>query len=241
MSYVKQNFVKGQTLKAEHLNYIESAVENLSKTEQPRVAQIIDGSLFAPTAVYFNTSGVTVTDVIGWYRDINKYNPTIDRLVMTNDGAIGYHCIGSEIIRNSDNTFNCKLYFGDELAPLIFDGQNNKILLDPDWVAPNVETLVNHCAFIKQNGEIKTGNIKTFEEACELLSKGANRFHATIAITEMQGDLLESETCHAISVRSGINLATGATESIYFYFESFHEGPFQIIWNSDNSLIKTEY
>jgi hypothetical protein len=31
MEYVKQTFTKGQTLKAEHLNHIEEAVETLSQ------------------------------------------------------------------------------------------------------------------------------------------------------------------------------------------------------------------
>ena len=31
MSYIKQTFVKGQTLKADHMNHIESGIDELSK------------------------------------------------------------------------------------------------------------------------------------------------------------------------------------------------------------------
>lgn len=236
MSYVKQNFTKGQTLKAEHLNYIEEGIV----ANTCNAASIIDATSIIPNNLYFG-SNHKPSEVASWLRSPVKDIPQIYRFIIGEERATIYSHTGQEVITTDSGAYNVRVFFGKDLCPLILDTENEKVILDPDWIAPNVETPVNHCAFIRQNGEIKTGNIKTFEEACELLSKGANRFHATIAITEMQGDYLESETCHATSVRSCINLASGATESIRFYFESFHEGPFQIIWNSDNSLIETEY
>lgn len=236
MSYVKQNFTKGQTLKAEHLNYIEEGIV----ANTCNAASIIDATSIIPNNLYFG-SNHKASEVASWLRSPVRDMPQIYRFIIGEENVTIYSYTGQEVIPTDSDKYNVRIFFGDDLCPLILDVENEKIILDPDWVAPGVEVPITHCAFIKQNNEIMTGNIETFEEACKLLSNGANRFHATIAITTMEGDYLESETCHAISVRSRTNLATGATNSIVFYFESCHSGPFQVVWNSDGSLVETEY
>ena len=167
MSYVKQNFSGGQVLTATNLNHMEEGIaaagtvksvngvmpdENgkiefgklLKTTSSVDVEQdgtvisnptrcfnIVDGSSFG---IPLNTYNQFTAEELNNSSRQGFINTEFIRLVMLSDGSKRYYCTGVEQ-QNSSNVF--KYYFGDELAPILADSDNNTFVLDPDWVAPS--------------------------------------------------------------------------------------------------------
>ena len=118
-------------------------------------------------------------------------------------------------------------------------------LLDPDLVratafnelADTVKGLDKYCAFVKQGDQINLGNVKEYSKMQEMLSSGANKFHATLAVTYVNEEgLLISETCYAKSVMSAINTETGDKPYVNFSFETFNGETVKFRWNADNTI-----
>ena len=118
-------------------------------------------------------------------------------------------------------------------------------LLDPDLVratafnelADTVKGLNKYCAFVKQGDQINLGNVKEYSKMQEMLSSGANKFHATLAVTYVNEEgLLISETCYAKSVMSAINTETGDKPYVNFSFETFNGETVKFRWNADNTI-----
>lgn len=116
-----------------------SARENIAELVarvETKAFQIIDGSSLVPGMIT-NGNVETVGEIIDYLRELVDYNVVIYRLIMPatgGDSTIRKH-IGHKLIRNDDGTFNAIVYFGDDLAPIIFDGVNNTVSLDPTWTA----------------------------------------------------------------------------------------------------------
>ena len=70
-----------------------------------------------------------------------------------------------------------------------------------------------------------------------MLSSGANKFHATLAVTYVNEEgLLISETCYAKSVMPAINTETGDKPYVNFSFETFNGETVKFRWNADNTI-----
>lgn len=96
-----------------------------------------DGSTIVPGLInYYGTE--TMAELCDYYAQSAVYNVECRRMIMTNDGTIqSRNCIGDEIVKDADgNVTGRRLFFGDNLCPVILDIASNKIIFDPDWVAP---------------------------------------------------------------------------------------------------------
>jgi hypothetical protein len=161
---------------------------------------------------------------------------------------------GSEIIKNTgfhvfntgDGTYNARVFFGDNLCPIIFDSVNERIFFDPDWVAPQLVTqeYVNiaiassnkHIAFIKQGDTIQTGGM-TFEEIDTLCKNEPNKCNVTLAITAMNASgELEAETCYAQNITRCMSLSTGQASYLRFCFVTFNGTTIKFQVNPDNTI-----
>lgn len=103
-------------------------------------------------------------------------------------------------------------------------------------LADTVKGLDKYCAFMKQGDQIKLGNIQEYSQMYEMLN-GANKFHATLAITFINEEgLLISETCYAKSVMSAINMNGGGSPYTNFSFETFDGETIKFRWNANNTI-----
>lgn len=112
------------------------SITELAARVETKTFQIIDGSAVVPGMVQ-NGNSETMAEIIDYLRELVNYNVIIYRMIMpaTGDGATIRKHIGHKLIRNDDDTFNAIVYFGDDLAPIIFDSVNNTVSLDPTWTA----------------------------------------------------------------------------------------------------------
>lgn len=118
-------------------------------------------------------------------------------------------------------------------------------LLDPDLVratafnelVDTVKGLDKYCAFVKQGDQIKLGNVQEYSKMQEEMLNGANKFHATLAITFTNEEgLLISETCYAKNVMSAIDMNDGSSPYTNFSFETFDGETIKFRWNADNTI-----
>lgn len=99
-----------------------------------------DGSAIVPGLInYYGAE--TMAELCDYYAQSAVYNVECRRMIMTNDGTIqSRNCIGDEIVKDADgNVTGRRLFFGDNLCPVILDIASNKIIFDPDWVAPEAD------------------------------------------------------------------------------------------------------
>lgn len=100
------------------------------------------------------------------YRMIIKADSTTETYKHT-----GYRVLGT----NEDGSRNIKVFFGDDLCPIILDAVNNKIIADPDWVAPEesatksdiagmVKSINGHTA--DENGEVEIFPMVFHDNTC---------------------------------------------------------------------------
>ena len=97
----------------------------------------LDGSAVVPGLInYYGTE--TMAELCDYYASSGIYNVECRRIIMTSgDRAQSRNCIGEEIVKDADgNVTGRRLFFGDDLCPVILDIASNKIIFDPDWVAP---------------------------------------------------------------------------------------------------------
>ena len=149
MGYTKQNFVKGQTLKAEHLNHMEDGISELDNT----VVKSVNG-------VFPNEDGNIVSDK-AFREDMSVFDGRVmarktaqeiaDACIQTKtapvftcifDNNTDMRYISTEIesrfvgTMGVDGHFVRVLHFDDDkVPPIIVDGVNNTITVDPDWAA----------------------------------------------------------------------------------------------------------
>lgn len=96
-----------------------------------------DGSAIVPGLInYYGAE--TMAELCDYYAKSGMYNVECRRMIMTSDNRVQFRtCIGNEAIKDADgNITGQRLFFGDDLCPVILDIASNKIIFDPDWVAP---------------------------------------------------------------------------------------------------------
>lgn len=97
----------------------------------------VDGSAIVPGLInYYGAEAMA--ELCDYYAQSGMYNVECRRMIMTNDNRVQFRtCIGNEVIKDADgNITGQRLFFGDDLCPVILDIASNKIIFDPDWVAP---------------------------------------------------------------------------------------------------------
>ena len=149
MGYTKQNFVKGQTLKAEHLNHMEDGISELDHI----IVKSVNG-------VFPNEDGNIVSDK-AFREDMSVFDGRV--MARKTASEISNACIQSKtapvfacIFDNNtdmryisteiesrfvgtmgvDGHFARVLHFDDDkVPPIIVDDINNTITVDPNWTA----------------------------------------------------------------------------------------------------------
>lgn len=121
-----------------------------------------DGSLIVPGMInYYGTE--TMAEVIGWLQSSGTYNVEIKRLVMqTNNDLVNKMCTSYKTYKNDEGGYNAILYFEDDLCPVILNGTNNTITLDPDWVAPTACVKTVNGVAPNENGDLTVVEPQTF-------------------------------------------------------------------------------
>lgn len=112
---------------------------------------IIDGSNYGVALNNYNQ--YTAQELVDCSKK-SYINVVFERTVMDGNGSPKYYHTKAESI--STNVY--RYYFGDQLAPIIVDGDNNTFTLDPDWVAPtqNVKSVNNILPDENGNVELET-------------------------------------------------------------------------------------
>ena len=97
---------------------------------------IIDGTSMVPGLFTMNTA-CTIKEAINYLRVKGDYDAYVYRIIMNADNTSTIMMYtGYELIDLGSGVYNARVLFGDDICPVIFDAVNNKIIADPDWVAP---------------------------------------------------------------------------------------------------------
>lgn len=121
-------------------DYTTEEKEKLAELSSVVVKQInfIDGSAVAPNVINYYGSE-TMQEIVDMLRNSAKYDVTILRMcILPNDVTnVVKHTNHTLIHDDSNNVIGAKIFYGDNLRPVILDIPSNKIIFDPDWVAPS--------------------------------------------------------------------------------------------------------
>lgn len=120
----------------------------------------LDGSAVVPGLInYYGTE--TMAELCDYYASSGIYNVECRRIIMTSgDRARSRNCIGEEIVKDADgNVTGRRLFFGDDLCPVILDIASNKIIFDPDWVAPTPCVKTVNGIEPDENGDVFTEDL----------------------------------------------------------------------------------
>lgn len=173
----------------------------------------VDGSAIVPGLItYYGTA--TMAELCAYYDNSGMYNVECRRIIMSSGNtAYTRNCIGEQIVKDSDgNTTGRKLFFGDDLCPVILDIASNKIIFDPDWVAPTSDIT------------IPSGATLTIEEGATVVDN-AGALGGSGGIEPLYVELSEDETT---LVTSWDDIVTAHTEKRPMYivgYSGFTSGP----------------
>ena len=149
MGYTKQNFVKGQTLKAEHLNHMEDGISELDNIVVKSVNGVFpneDGNIVSDKAFREDMSvfdgRVMARKTAQEIADACIQSKTAPVFTCIFDSNTDMRYVSTEIesrfvgTMGVDGHFVRVLHFDDDkVPPIIVDGVNNTITVDPDWTA----------------------------------------------------------------------------------------------------------
>lgn len=100
---------------------------------------ILDYTNIMPGVVQYNNPSPTITEIVESSQKASDKIYEYQRicLMATGDMVRRVHTKIDQIIRGQERTLaGVKIYFGDDLCPIIFDKESNTVYLDPNWVAP---------------------------------------------------------------------------------------------------------
>lgn len=110
---------------------------------------------------------IPVKDVIDQIRTMSTYAPRVYRIT----SGVGDVRYATSFMFNAD-TYQMTLYYGDDVAPVILDGENETIFNDPNWTAPE-EVALKSDVEVLQNSEANQqlvtdseGNVKWEDRLC---------------------------------------------------------------------------
>lgn len=107
---------------------------------------------------------------------------------------------------------------------------------DIETLTETVNELNKFIPFVKQGNNIMTGG-QTFAEIAKLVTNGANKTTASLAITEVAAsNELMCETCYAFSIQPFINLGTGETTQVKFGFRRLDGTIIKFQLNPDETI-----
>lgn len=108
------------------------------------------GFMTMPNGVIVNMFSMPVQDVINQLAGRFAYALRIYRIEM-----MGNDVRYATRVSVGENPTSAVLYFGDDVAPIILDGENNKIITDPDWVAPTAAVKTINGVEPDEDGDVK--------------------------------------------------------------------------------------
>jgi hypothetical protein len=100
---------------------------------------ILDYTNIMPGVVQYNNPSPTITEIVESSQKASDKIYEYQRicLMTTGDMVRRVHTKIDQIIRGQERTLTgVRIYFGDDLCPIIFDKESNTVYLDPNWVAP---------------------------------------------------------------------------------------------------------
>jgi hypothetical protein len=178
----------------------------------------------------------TIDEIVWWLRDNTKYYVNFNREVKGTDGKTieTVTNTGADIYKVSDGVYNAIVYFGDKYAPIILDSANNKLTLDPDWVAPSASTSSDVIVKLTTTGNnINTSSVvnsdKSFTQITEELNgRGLENVRVTlnhngdifhpIAVSSMSDRIFFTFMHYSISVNTGTGTETPCINIYKFAF-----------------------
>ena len=96
----------------------------------------IDGSAIVPGLIQYYGKE-TMAEIYAYYQEAAVYNVECCRFIMGQGNTVQQRwCIATETIKDNGVVTRLRLYFGDDIAPVIMDIVNNKLYFDPDWTKP---------------------------------------------------------------------------------------------------------
>lgn len=96
----------------------------------------IDGSAVVPGLIQYYGKE-TMAEIYAYYQEASVYNVECCRFIMGQGNTVQQRwCIATETIKDNGAVTRLRLYFGDDIAPVIMDIVNNKLYFDPDWTKP---------------------------------------------------------------------------------------------------------
>lgn len=104
---------------------------------QTITVNITDGTAINPSIInYYGKE--TMNDLVTMLRNTPAYNVVFIRDIINTSGKSEGKLknTGFKLYKTEGNIYNAVIYFSDDTCPFILDSASNKILLDPDWVAP---------------------------------------------------------------------------------------------------------
>lgn len=209
-----------------------------------RKFNIIDGSEFGVPLNNYNQ--FTAKDLIDSFR-AGYLDTVFCRSVMKKSGGAEDVLCTSHCLPSGSNVATC--YFGNNLAPIIVDGDNNTFTLDSDWVAPAEPIPAPPVAEVGQVVAVKAvdENGKPTEwEAVDMAAGGSNGKPIIVSVTDMSGSTGKTSfTANQIfeGVMNGQSFILECNSMNYHLAtaESWHAVFIQFVVNSSSSdgLIRT--
>jgi hypothetical protein len=168
----------------------------------------LDGSAVVPGLInYYGTE--TMAELCDYYASSGIYNVECRRIIMTSgDRARSRNCIGEEIVKDADgNVTGRRLFFGDDLCPVILDIASNKIIFDPDWVAPTPCVKTINGIAPDENGDIvvKTPRECLFVDASAMVPGLVQSFWPV-------GTIIDTYRNESAAMRFGLEVVDATTQ-----------------------------
>lgn len=163
----------------------------------------------------------TVTEAAENLRNNGKHQVIIHRLIINADGTSKdvLHT-GHQLISLSDDGAVQRVYFGDNLRPVIFDGVQNKIYFDADWVAPEQmpETTEAHQMLVTNaDGE------KVWEERTHYTATPYTKFIDNVTLTTNYASYRRTNIAPIPNWRDVVDITdVNATYDIIFNGQEYH-------------------
>lgn len=157
-------------------------------TCQVKPISFMDGTAFGlPTPQYYGLD--SMAEIVDWLRSQTSHEVVFYRVIaLPGNKAITRYDTGHEMIRLGDGAYNARIFFGDDLCPIILDSVNNKMIFDPDWVKPTSGGGIKTAIF-KQGGLDGLLAGETVDYTTSLFCKNMTRDEAIQTI--MSGEPLD--------------------------------------------------
>lgn len=123
----------------EGLNILAEDNGEIVKVQTPyygTTIQFIDGSALIPGMLTYQAP-YTMAEIVDRLRNAVNEKVEFIRLNFNANGpSTTLYQTGFELIDLGEGNYNARVYFGEDICPIILDTVENKMIFDPDWTAP---------------------------------------------------------------------------------------------------------